>query len=176
MFNGLNRKANKVRGSKAPFIKLPRHIKRSKAYHGLSVYARAALIELIDRYMGANNGMISLAVRELAEELNCGLATALAALRELDDAKLAHPTKIGAWRGKRASDGGSRSCSATKPASCPSPIGSRKTRVSVSREKHRDAFRVRVEKHKVRWRNIKTILSSRRETHRAKNPMITFRG
>ena len=104
MFNGLNRKANKVRGSKAPFIKLPRHIKRSKAYHGLSVYARAALIELIDRYMGANNGMISLAVRELAEELNCGLATALAALRELDDAKLAHPTKIGAWRGKRASE------------------------------------------------------------------------
>jgi len=79
-------------------------VKRSSAYHGLSVYARCALIELIDRYTGANNGTIGLGVRELAEELRCSKNAASKALHELDDAKLAHPLTVGAWRGKRASE------------------------------------------------------------------------
>jgi hypothetical protein len=104
VYNGLSRKRGKSQGSKAPFIRLPRSVKRSKAYHGLGLPARCALIELIDRYTGANNGMIALGVRELCQALKCSHATAGRALQELDDAKLAHPMKIGAWRGKRASE------------------------------------------------------------------------
>ena len=81
-----------------------RNVKRSAAYHGLSLYARAALIELIDRYTGCNNGMIALGVRALAYELRCSKDMAGKALLELDDAKLAQPVTVGAWRGRRASE------------------------------------------------------------------------
>jgi hypothetical protein len=77
---------------------------RSEAYHGLSCYARAALIELRLRYNGINNGMIGLGVRELADALHCSLDTARRALTELDDAKLAHPITGGHWKGKRATE------------------------------------------------------------------------
>ena len=85
------------------FIQLFTNVKRSTAYHGLTTNARSALIELIDRHNGCNNGAIVLGVRELAYELGCSISTAHAALRELDDAKLAYPMKVGSWRGKRAS-------------------------------------------------------------------------
>jgi hypothetical protein len=86
------------------FIQLFTNVKRSEAYHGLSVLGRAAFFELIDRYNGVNNGMIVLGVRELAYELNCSPDTAARALHELDDAGLARPTKVGVWRGKRATE------------------------------------------------------------------------
>jgi hypothetical protein len=86
------------------FIQLFTNVKRSEAYHGLSLPGRAALFELIDRYNGCNNGMIALGVRELACELNCSKDTAARALNELDDAGLAHPTSVGAWRGKKSSE------------------------------------------------------------------------
>ena len=100
-YNGLDRKQNKVPRLKAPFIQIKQVVKRSRAYHGLSVYARAALIELIDQ---RNNGRIVLGVRELAYELRCSADTASRALNDLDDFKLAHPTKVGAWRGKQATE------------------------------------------------------------------------
>jgi hypothetical protein len=84
------------------FIRLWTNVKRSTAYHGLSLAARCALFELLDRYSGINNGMISMGVRELADKLRCHHATAARALRELDDAGLARPTTVGAWRGRRA--------------------------------------------------------------------------
>jgi hypothetical protein len=92
------------RTGKRQFVQLYRNIKRSIAYHGLSCEGRAALIELIDRYNGINNGFIGLGSRELAYELNCSQTTAVRVFRELDDAGLAHPTKVGAWRGKKASE------------------------------------------------------------------------
>jgi hypothetical protein len=100
-------RARKLRGegkSGPPFIKLPRYIKRSAAYYGLSNYARALLIELIDRYNGCNNGMICLGKREIQYELRCGSDTACRAMRELDDSGLARPLTPGAWRGKRATE------------------------------------------------------------------------
>ena len=100
-------KQKKMRGrtsGKRQFLMLFRNVKRSAAYHGLSVYGRAALIELIDRYTGCNNGMIGLGVRELAYELRCSQGNAGKALRELDDAKLAHPVTVGVWRGRKASE------------------------------------------------------------------------
>jgi hypothetical protein len=62
------------------------------------------LFELIDRYNGCNNGMIGLGVREAAYELGCCNGTVSNAMRDLDDAGLARPTKLGAWRGKRATE------------------------------------------------------------------------
>jgi hypothetical protein len=92
------------RTGRRQFVQLYRNIKRSVAYHGLSCAARAALIELIDRHNGVNNGFIGLGVRELAYELGCGHSTAQRALQELDDAGLAQPTKVGAFRGKKATE------------------------------------------------------------------------
>ena len=43
---------------KRQFIQIYRNVKRSRNYHGLSTYARALLIEIIDRHNGCNNGMI----------------------------------------------------------------------------------------------------------------------
>ena len=81
------------RKSGRPFIRLWRNVKRSEAYHGLRHTARAALIELLDRYNGLNNGMLGLGVRQLADELNCSKDTAARALLELDDAGLAPETQ-----------------------------------------------------------------------------------
>jgi hypothetical protein len=87
-----------------PFVRLFRFIKRSQAWHDLSLPARCALIELMDRYNGINNGMIGLGVRTLADELKCSQTTATRALRELDDSGLVRATTVGFWRGKRATE------------------------------------------------------------------------
>jgi hypothetical protein len=86
------------------FIQLFHYVKRSTSYHGLSHIARALLIELIDRYNGNNNGMIVLGVREAAYEIGCHQTSISRAARELDDAALARPTQLGAWRGKQATE------------------------------------------------------------------------
>lgn len=86
------------------FLQLFTNVKRSTAYHGLSLKARCLLFELIDRYNGINNGMIGLGVRTLADELKCSQTTATRALRELDDSGLVRATTVGFWRGKRATE------------------------------------------------------------------------
>jgi hypothetical protein len=100
-------KQKKLRGtgrSKRRFVQLWTNVKRSAAYHGLSLGARCALIELLDKYTGINNGMIPMSVRDLRDRLNCRMRAACNFLHELDDAGLARPTKIGAWRGRVASE------------------------------------------------------------------------
>ena len=101
-YNDRIRALNGSKRGKRQFVQLYRNVKRSQAYHSLSVYARALLIELIDRHNGCNNGIIGLAVREAKYELGCSQGRVSRAMRELDDAGLARPTKIGAWRGRRA--------------------------------------------------------------------------
>jgi hypothetical protein len=86
------------------FLLLYTNVKRSVAYHGLSRHARSLLFELIDRYTGINNGFIGLGVREAKYELHCSEGTVCNAMRELDDAGLAQPTKIGSFRGKKATE------------------------------------------------------------------------
>ena len=45
------------------FIQLWSNVKRSTAsYHGLSLGGRSALLELLDKYSGANNGMIAMSL------------------------------------------------------------------------------------------------------------------
>jgi len=105
---GESAKARRLRGggrrSKRAFLLIYRNIKRSKAYHSLSVYARALLLELIDRYTGNNNGMIGFGVREAKYELRCGTSTVIRAMQQLDDAGLARPLIIGDRRGRKASE------------------------------------------------------------------------
>jgi hypothetical protein len=48
--------------------------------------------------------MIGLGIRELADELKCSHGTAVASLRELDDAGLAHPVTLGRYPGKKATE------------------------------------------------------------------------
>ena len=62
------RAQNGSKKGKRQYIQLYRNVKRSQAYHSLTVYARALLIELIDRHNGCNNGMIGLGVREAKYE------------------------------------------------------------------------------------------------------------
>jgi len=101
-------KARKIRGNgKAhgpAFIQLFHYIKRSTDYHGLSLAARALLTEIHDRYNGCNNGFIVLGVREAEYELGVSKDTVSRAGRELDDAGLARPTMVGAWRGRHATE------------------------------------------------------------------------
>ena len=103
-YNDRIRALNGSKQGKRQYVQLYRNVKRSQAYHSLSVYARALLIELIDRHNGCNNGMIGLGVREAKYELGCSQGRISRAMRELDDAGLARPTKIGAWRGRRATE------------------------------------------------------------------------
>lgn len=97
-------KKRRYPGGGRKHLQLYTNVKRSAAYYSLSVYARCALIELIDRFNGCNNGMIGLGVRELADELQCSHGTAVNAFRELDDAGLAHPVTLGRYPGKRATE------------------------------------------------------------------------
>jgi hypothetical protein len=133
-------------------------VKRSTAYHGLSVYARSALIELLDRYTGINNGMIGLGARELAAELNCSKNAAAKALGDLDDAGLARPTTPGVWRGKRATEWALTFYPCNKTGEL--PITNWPAYVSVP-----------LEDPKVPLEGRKTVLSTRRGTQEAKNPM-----
>jgi hypothetical protein len=89
---------------KRKFLRLFTNVKRSVNYHGLSNYARCLLYELIDRYTGINNGFIGLGTREASYELGCSHGTIVSAMRELDDAGLAHPTKLGSRLGKKATE------------------------------------------------------------------------
>jgi hypothetical protein len=100
---GQDARAGKKRKGRQ-FLQLFTNVKRSTAYHGLSLKARALLFELIDRYNGINNGMIGLGVREAKHELRISHGSVINAMRELDDAGLARPTKLGSRLGKKATE------------------------------------------------------------------------
>ena len=89
---------------KRKFLRLFSNVKRSVNYHGLSLKARCLLFELIDRYDGINNGFIGLGAREAAYELRCSHGSIISAMREIDDAGLAYPTKLGSRLGKKATE------------------------------------------------------------------------
>lgn len=99
-------KHNKRQRKKSPpFLMLPRFVKRSTEFHGLSCLARAALIEVVDRYNGQNNGFIILGVRELADALGVqSTNTAWRALKELADGGIIQQAKLGEWRGQKATE------------------------------------------------------------------------
>jgi hypothetical protein len=79
------------------FIQLFRYMLDCPAYVSLSVWARAALIEVIRGYNGSNNGKIVLSVRDVAARLGCHRDTACGALHELIDKGFIAPRIKGAF-------------------------------------------------------------------------------
>jgi hypothetical protein len=158
-------KQRRMRGiggrSKRQFLQLFTNVKRSAAYHGLSSYARSLLFELIDRYNGCNNGMIGLGVREAAYELGCCNGTVSNAMRDLDDAGLARPTKVGAWRGKKATEWRLMWLRCDKTGDL--PVSAWEQRKPFSEFTTQDT--------KVHEVGNREVLSSLHRTHRPKNSM-----
>jgi hypothetical protein len=92
---GADKHQRRRQRSKKKFVQIWHEVIESPAYQSLSVCARAALIELCNRYNGRNNGKISFSVREMADRLNVGKNTANRALMELVQCCLADPVKPG---------------------------------------------------------------------------------
>jgi len=82
------------------FIQLYRYMLDCPGYMSLSVWARAALIEVNRGYNGSNNGKIVLSVRDLARRLGCNKDTACYALQELVDKGFIEPRIKGAFSRK----------------------------------------------------------------------------
>jgi hypothetical protein len=151
------------------FIQLWMNVKRSQAYYSLDVYARAALLELLERYTGINNGMIVLGCRELAEALGCSKDKAASAMRDLDDSDLARIMKPGAWRGKRATEWRLTFYRCDKTGDLPAlnwparQSAGKDTKVRV--EGHKPALSPRGRTQKPKSSTIESALSPPRRTH-----------
>jgi hypothetical protein len=63
-----------------PFLMLPSYMLKSPAWKSLKAIERAALIEVLGRYNGSNNGRLGMSARVLARELHVSRATATRAL------------------------------------------------------------------------------------------------
>jgi hypothetical protein len=79
------------------FVSLPHYLLDSQAWRWASLPARAAFVELVKLYNGANNGRLALAARDLAARLRCSRATAARALIELERKGFIECTKLGAF-------------------------------------------------------------------------------
>jgi len=82
------------------FIKLDRDLVRSDRWQGLSVGARALLIEVWSWHNGSNNGNIRYGVRQAETSLKCTRPTALKWFRELESAALIEVVERGGFRWK----------------------------------------------------------------------------
>jgi hypothetical protein len=69
---GRDRHEVRRRRSKRRFVQIWHEVIESPAYQSLSVYAKATLVELCNRYNGVNNGRIPLSQREIAQRLRTG--------------------------------------------------------------------------------------------------------
>ncbi len=86
-----------------PFIGLPAAVVYSEAYTGLSLAARAVLIEILGRFKGYNNGLIGVSSRELCARLNTSNARRISiAVRELFEAGLIDIPVEGKWKARQA--------------------------------------------------------------------------
>jgi hypothetical protein len=89
--------------------KQPRHVRLyhwlmdCPAWHDLSGNARAIYIEMAKRYAGdgSNNGRLPYSVREAADELHIGIATAWRELKSLQDHGFISPVTRGAFSLKK---------------------------------------------------------------------------
>ena len=79
------RKTNRTGRTKTPsrFVMLEHYVLNSPAWRSLSLAARAAFIEIAQRYAPGRNGRLAMSARMLAEALPISRATAGRALKEL---------------------------------------------------------------------------------------------
>ena len=76
-------KTGRSSGQLGSFVALPKYLLKSAAYGSLGLPARAALIEILARYNGINNGRLGISARTLAASLSISRATGTRALNEL---------------------------------------------------------------------------------------------
>lgn len=90
----------------ARFVMLEEYLLRSVAWKEASLLARCALVELMRRYNGSNNGYIHLSTRELGPLLGKSHAHAARALIELEDLGFIHCQRLGSFatRNRKASE------------------------------------------------------------------------
>jgi hypothetical protein len=82
------------------WIQLDRELVRSERWQGLSVGARALMIEIWSWHNGGNNGSIRYGHRDAVKSLNCSFSTAKRWFQELEEARLIEATERGAFRWK----------------------------------------------------------------------------
>jgi hypothetical protein len=91
-------KRGRRRHAKGPaFVQLYWHLLDSRAWHLLSLGARAAYLEVARLYDGTNNGRLGMSARRLAGLLPCNKDTAGRRLRELEHAGFLELVKIGSF-------------------------------------------------------------------------------
>jgi hypothetical protein len=78
-------KINKTGRSKGRdrYVEIPHYLVKCHAWRCLTVHSRAAWLELMTEYYGANNGKIVMSARMMGDRLNCSYATAARAINEL---------------------------------------------------------------------------------------------
>jgi DNA-binding transcriptional MocR family regulator len=79
------------------FVAIEHWLMTTDAWRSLDCVSRAAYIELKSRYAGRNNGRIPYSVLEMARALNVSKATALRALRRLQERGFIVLTKRGGF-------------------------------------------------------------------------------
>jgi hypothetical protein len=86
------------------FAQLPHYMIDCPAWRSLSFAAVAGYIQLARLYNGANNGLLGMAVRTLANGLGCGKSTASRALEELEGKGFIGVQKVGLYGRRDASE------------------------------------------------------------------------
>ena len=75
----------KGKPSKARFVQLYHYMLATPAWRSLGLAARAVYVALAVRYMGENNGFLTLSAREAADACGISKSTAARAFLELED-------------------------------------------------------------------------------------------
>ena len=94
----------KGRNDSEQYVKLGYRMLRSDAWRSLGGPALKVFFELRTRYMGSNNGQLTLSLDEGARLLGLGKATVGRALSELKEKGFIVMTKRGQWYGRQATE------------------------------------------------------------------------
>lgn len=86
-------KSGRSKRKLGPFVALERYLLASLAWRSLSPVARCALIELLMKYNGINNGRLAMSANNLANLLSISRATAGRALQQLIDVGFIETTR-----------------------------------------------------------------------------------
>ena len=95
---------SKGRNENEQYVKLSYRMLRSDALRSLGGPAVKVFFELRTRYMGSNNGQLTLSLDEAARLLKIGKATVGRALSELEAKGFIVMTKRGQWYGRQATE------------------------------------------------------------------------
>ena len=95
---------SKGRNDSEQYVKLSYRMLRSDAWRSLGGPATRVYFELRTRYMGSNNGQLTLSLDEAKRLLKIGKTTVGRALSELEAKGFIVMTKRGLWHGRQATE------------------------------------------------------------------------